>query len=82
MASKVRLYTLSTCPYCDKAKRYFAERGIPFEYTDYDLADEGTQASIQADMEGEGAGGFPFTRIGSDTVEGYEPGRYAALLGG
>jgi len=81
MRPRVRLYTLSTCPYCDQAKDYFATRGIPVEGTDYDLADEPTQAEIQADMERAGAGGFPFVRIGRETVEGYEPRRYAQLLG-
>ena len=27
---KVSLYTLSTCPWCRKAKQFFAERNIPF----------------------------------------------------
>ncbi len=80
MATKVVLYTLSTCPYCDLAKRYFAERSVPFEYTDYDMADEATQSRIQSDMEGAGAGGFPFARIGRETVEGYAPRRYSELL--
>ncbi len=80
MATTIQLYTLSTCPYCEQAKEYFASRGIAFEYTDYDLADRGTQARIQAEMEGAGAGGFPFARIGEETVEGYEPERYSELL--
>ncbi len=79
--SKVQLYTLSTCPYCDKAKEYFTQRGIPFEYTDYDQADGATQARIQAELESEGAGGFPFARIGNQVVEGFAPQRYAELLG-
>jgi glutaredoxin len=82
MATEVRLYTLSTCPYCDKAKQYFAERGIPFRFADYDLVDEATQAQIQSDMEAAGASGFPFARIGNETVEGYAPRRYSELLGG
>lgn len=81
MTPNVRLYTLSTCPYCDQAKEYFSGRGIEVECTDYDLADEETQAKIQSDMEGAGARGFPFVRIGSETVEGYEPHRYSQLLG-
>ena len=40
---KVTLYTLSTCPWCRKAKKFFAERDIPFTYIDYDLADDSTQ---------------------------------------
>jgi hypothetical protein len=60
---------------------YFAEHRIPFDYTDYDLADQATQAKIQAELESEGGRGFPFARIGNESVEGYAPGRYAELLG-
>jgi glutaredoxin len=78
---KVSMYTLSTCPWCRKTKKYFTEHHIPFEYTDYDLADEATQERITRELDAEGAGGFPFIRIGDQTVEGYRPDRFAELLG-
>jgi glutaredoxin len=78
---KVTLYALSTCPWCRKAKTFFAERNIPFEFTDYDLADPSTQDRIAREMDADNAGGFPFTRIGDQVVEGYQPLRYNELLG-
>lgn len=78
---KVSMYTLSTCPWCRKAKKFFTDRHVPFEFTDYDLADEATQARIIGELEAEGASGFPFVRIGGQVVEGYRPDRYAELLG-
>jgi glutaredoxin len=78
---KVSMYTLSTCPWCRKTKRYFTEHNIPFEFVDYDLADPTTQDKIMRELEAEGANGFPFVRIGNQVVEGYQPGRYAELLG-
>ncbi len=33
------------------------------------------------ELDAEGANGFPFVRIGDKVVEGYQPDRYAALLG-
>jgi glutaredoxin len=78
---KVTLYALSTCPWCRKAKKFFAERDIPFEFTDFDLADPATQEGISRDMDAAGAGGFPFARIGDQVVEGYQPLRYNELLG-
>ena len=78
---KVSMYTLSTCPWCRKTKKYFSERNIPFEYTDYDLADPATQDRIMREIDKEGVNGFPFVRIGDQTVEGYQPNRYAELLG-
>ena len=46
--AKVTMYTLSTCPWCRKTKKFFTEHNIPFEFTDYDLADEATQDKIIA----------------------------------
>jgi glutaredoxin len=78
---KVSMYTLSTCPWCRKTKKYFTEHNIPFEFTDYDLADGAMQDKIMRELEAEGVNGFPFVRIGDEIVEGYQPDRYAKLLG-
>ena len=78
---KVSMYTLSTCPWCKKTKKFFTEREIKFDYIDYDLADEAAQKRIIADMGKHGATGFPFVMIDNETVEGYNPGRYEKLLG-
>jgi glutaredoxin len=75
------MYTLSTCPWCRKTKRYFTEHDVDFDFTDYDLADEATQESIIRELDAAGASGFPFVRIGNEVVEGYRPDRYAELLG-
>jgi glutaredoxin len=78
---KVIMYTLTTCPWCRKAKKFFAENNIPFEYTDYDIADEETQDRIMQELDEAGADGFPFVRIGDQVVSGYQPERYIELLG-
>jgi glutaredoxin len=78
---KVSLYTLSTCPWCRKTKRFFMEHDVPFDYTDYDLADEATQQKIVQEMDEHGATGFPYVKIDGEVVSGYNPSRYAELLG-
>ena len=78
---KVTMYTLSTCPWCRKTKKFFTERNIPFEFTDYDLADEATQDKIMQELDAAGANGFPFVRIGDQVVVGWQPAEYARLLG-
>jgi glutaredoxin len=77
---KVSLYTLSTCPWCRKAKQFFAERNIPFTYIDYDLADEATQGKILQELDAAGATGFPFVRIGDKVIAGYQPELYSKAL--
>jgi glutaredoxin len=78
---KVSLYTLSTCPWCRKTKKFFTDHHVPFDFTDYDLADAATQDKIMRELDAEGVNGFPFVRIGDQVVAGYQPDRYAKLLG-
>ncbi len=77
---KVSMYTLSTCPWCRKAKKFFADRNIPFTYVDYDLADEATQEKIMQDLDAAGVTGFPYVKIGSEVISGYQPERYSSAL--
>jgi glutaredoxin len=78
---KVTLYTLSTCPWCRKAKKYFGDRNIPFAYIDYDLADDATQERISRELDAAGATGFPFVKIGDEVISGYQPEAYSRALG-
>jgi glutaredoxin len=76
----VELYTLSTCPWCRKAKAFLDDKAVDFSYIDYDLADEVVQARIQKEMLARHAGAFPFAKIGDDFIVGYNPEAYARLL--
>ncbi|HVP34220.1 MAG TPA: glutaredoxin family protein [Steroidobacteraceae bacterium] len=77
---RVTLYTLSTCPWCRKAKQFFADRNVPFTDIDYDLADEATQARILKELDAAGATGFPYAKIGDQIIVGYQPEGYARAL--
>ena len=81
VTTKVSMYTLSTCPSCNKAKKFFNDRHIPFQFTNYDLADPAMQEKIMREVEAEQVEAFPFVRIDGQTVQGYDPKRYARLLG-
>ena len=74
------MYTLSTCPWCRKTKKFFTEHNIPFDFIDYDLADEATQQKIMNELDAAGATGFPFVRVGDETIVGYQPDRYTRAL--
>ena len=76
----VELYTLSTCPWCRKAKAFLDDKRVDYSYIDYDLADEVVQARIQKEMLARHAGAFPFAKIGEDFIVGYNPEAYARLL--
>ena len=77
----VELYTLSTCPWCRKAKAFLDGKSVDYSYIDYDLADEHTQTRIQEEMLMRGASAFPFAKIGEDFIVGYNPDAYTRLLG-
>jgi len=71
---KIILYALSTCPWCRKAKQFLKEKGIAFDYTDYDLATEDTQQKIEKEVQESGYSlAFPYTKINGDVVVGYNP---------
>jgi glutaredoxin len=78
---KVSMYTLSTCPWCRKTKIFFKEHNIPFDFIDYDLADDDTQERIMKELDANGATGFPFVKVDNDVIVGYNPERYSTLLG-
>ena len=79
---KVFLYALSTCPWCRKTKQFLKDNKIAFDYVDYDLANEEKQEKIMEELSTMNAtSGFPVVVIGKNVVVGYNPEKYAALLG-
>lgn len=78
---KVSMYTLSTCPWCRKTKKFFKDRNIPFDYVDYDLASEPEQEKISKEMmKYTGHISFPFVRIEDKVIIGYNPEQYEEQL--
>ena len=79
--NKVSMYTLSTCPWCRKTKQFFRDRGISFDFIDYDLASQDVQQKITNEMTKQaGPIAFPFVKVGDTVVVGYNPERYEQLL--
>jgi glutaredoxin len=78
---KVMLYALSTCPWCMKTKQFFKDNKVAFDFIDYDLADEGEQEKIMADLNKYGSSGsFPVIIIGDEVIIGYNPDKIAKAL--
>jgi glutaredoxin len=80
--TKVELYALSTCPWSRNTRAWLDNHHVPYDFVDYDLADEVMQARIQEEMVGRGASAFPFVKFGdTDFIIGYNPDAFARLLG-
>lgn len=81
MADDVFLYALSTCPWCRKAKQWFTDNEVPFDFVDVDLmGGEEQDAAAQKAYELSGARRFPVVVINGEVVAGYNPDRYRELL--
>jgi glutaredoxin len=78
-SKSVTLYTLSTCPWCKKAKAFLDARSVN-SYLDYDLVEPDVQRHIQDEMRARDAAAFPFAKIGEDFIVGYNPEAYGRLL--
>lgn len=80
--NKVELYALSTCPWCKKTKDFLNDNNVPFDFTDYDLADDDRKKEIMNEMEASGHSiAFPYLKINGDVVVGWNPVRFKELLG-
>ncbi len=80
--AKVKGYTISTCPWCKKTKKWFSDHGIDFEYVDYDLAGQQEKKRIESEMnKHKGPIAFPYIVIRDEVVVGFHPDKWAELLG-
>jgi glutaredoxin len=81
MADEVFVYALSTCPWCRKAKQWFADNRVPFDHVDVDLLpSEEQDAAAEKAFELSGARRFPVVVINGEVVAGHNPDRYLELL--
>jgi glutaredoxin len=77
----ITIYALSTCLWCKKTRKYFEDKKIKFDVIDYDKQDEARQEELMAEIRAAGGtGAFPFLKIGSACVQGYDPAEFDKLL--
>ena len=78
----VKLYTLSTCPWCRKAKQFFSDKCVPFDYVDVDLLEGEEQEKITDEIyKISGSLQYPVVVIDDQVVTGFNPSRYSDILG-
>jgi glutaredoxin len=77
----VKLYALSSCPWCKKAKVYFTEKQIPFEFIEVDLLKGKEQEKAVEEVKKlVGDAVFPVTVIDGKAILGYKPNEFAEAL--
>ncbi|HOC20856.1 MAG: glutaredoxin family protein [Chloroflexi bacterium] len=74
---RVIVFSTPTCPYCQAAKRYLQQRGVPFE--DEDVSQNMIAAQYMVQRSGQQ--GVPVIQVGNEVVVGFDRARLDALLG-
>lgn len=79
----VKLFALSTCPYCRMTKKYLDGLGTEYELTEVDLL-EGDERTAAVDEVQRLSGGksFPVVVIDDEVIVGFNKKRMKQLLGG
>ena len=73
--SVVKMYATSWCPYCAKARAYFARRNIAYVEVDIEKSREG-----RAEYDRLGARGIPVILVGPQRMNGFSEARLSQLL--
>ncbi|HEY3317852.1 MAG TPA: glutaredoxin family protein [Coriobacteriia bacterium] len=77
----VKVYALSTCPYCKMTKQYLSENGVAFEHTDVDMLDgEERQKAIDTVKRLSGGTSFPVVDVDGEVVVGFDKAKLKELL--
>ncbi len=70
----VKVYSLSTCPWCKKVKNLLDEKKVEYDCVEVDLAKGADQKKALAEVEElTGKKSFPVTVVGEVVVQGYKP---------
>jgi len=78
----IRLYALSTCPYCRMTKRYLDDHGITYELVEVDMLDgDDKQAAIDRVKELSGGTSFPVLIADNEVVVGFNKSKIAKVIG-
>ncbi len=77
----IKLYALSTCPWCKKAKQYFDLKQIPYECIEVDLLEGDEEEKAMREVRFlVGDAVFPVTVIGEEIILGYKPDDFEEAL--
>lgn len=77
----VKVYALSTCPYCRMTREYLAAEGVEFDVVEVDLlAGEEREQAVREVRDVSGGASFPVVVIGDEHVVGFDKPKLKALL--
>lgn len=82
MTEKVKVYALSTCPYCRRTKQFLKDHGIECDIVDVDLLEGKEQDDVLDEIERiTGKQSFPVVLVGSEVIVGHNEEKLKKALG-
>lgn len=81
MAS-IKVFALSTCPYCRQARSFLSENNVDFDVVEVDkLTGQERNDTIDEVKRLSGGVSFPVIVSGDEVVVGYDKARISAIAG-
>lgn len=79
----VKVYALSTCPWCKKVKKYLDDRNVEYDCIDVDLVQGEEQNKALKEVEKlTGKRAFPVTVINDTVIVGFKEDEFEGALKG
>ncbi len=79
---QVKLYALSTCPYCRMTRQFLDDSGVDYELAEVDLMEgDGKAAAVEEVKRISGGTSFPVLVAGEEVVVGYNKRKVKKVLG-
>lgn len=77
----VKLYALSTCPWCKKTKKLLDENNVTYDVVDVDLIPDDEQTAVMAEVERlSGSRSFPVIVVDQTVIKGYDPDKILGVI--
>lgn len=77
----VKVFALSTCPYCRMTRKYLDENGVEYDVLEVDLLTGAERDDAIAEVkELSGGTSFPVIVVGEDIIVGFNKTRMKELL--
>ncbi len=79
---QVKLYALSTCPYCKMTRKFLDESGADYDLTEVDLLEGQEREDAIAEVRRiSGGASFPVVVMDEEVIVGFNKKRMKELLG-
>lgn len=78
----VKLYALSTCPYCRMTRKYLEDNDVEFDLTEVDLLEGQERTDTIAEVkEISGGTSFPVVVVDGEVIVGFNKKKIKEMLG-